>query len=159
MHTFESGIHFSLLVSSLLQLFDSDEDERITREEFTALLRSALGVSDLNMAKLFKEIDADGSGFITFSEWTLPEGGLLQGYVFSLLLFFQCILMLLSFLVSDEFQAFATTHPEYAKLFTTYLELQRYQAIQEATPGDLELAGESRSGDKQEDSTSDKKDD
>lgn len=57
---------------------------------------------------------------------------------------------------SGEFQAFATTHPEYGKLFTTYLELQRYQAIQEATPGDLELSG---SGENQEDSTSDKKDD
>uniref|UniRef100_A0A3P8SMW1 Lysophosphatidylcholine acyltransferase 2 n=1 Tax=Amphiprion percula TaxID=161767 RepID=A0A3P8SMW1_AMPPE len=102
------------------QLFDTDEDEKITREEFTALLRSALGVSDLNMAKLFKEIDADGSG---------------------------------------EFQAFATTHPEYAKLFTTYLELQRYQAIQEARPGELELAGQTSSEEKQEDSTSDKKDD
>ncbi|KAG8001389.1 Lysophosphatidylcholine acyltransferase 2, partial [Nibea albiflora] len=107
------------------KLFDTDEDQRITREEFTALLRSALGVSDLNMAKLFKEIDADSSGFITF----------------------------------NEFQAFATTHPEYAKLFTTYLELQRYQAIQEARPGDLELSGQSSSGDKQEDSASDKKDD
>lgn len=56
----------SSLLSSLFQLFDIDKDERITREEFTALLRSALGVSDLNMAKLFKAIDADGSGFITF---------------------------------------------------------------------------------------------
>uniref|UniRef100_A0A8D3A8T2 Lysophosphatidylcholine acyltransferase 2 n=1 Tax=Scophthalmus maximus TaxID=52904 RepID=A0A8D3A8T2_SCOMX len=102
------------------RLFDTDEDEKITREEFTALLRSALGVSDLNMTKLFKEIDADCSG---------------------------------------EFQAFATSHPEYAKLFTTYLELQRYQAIQEALPGDLELAGQTSSGEKQEDSTSDKKDD
>ncbi|XP_028295891.1 lysophosphatidylcholine acyltransferase 2-like [Gouania willdenowi] len=107
------------------KLFDTDEDEKITREEFTALLRSALGVSDLNMAKLFKEIDADASGFITFS----------------------------------EFQAFATTHPEYAKLFTTYLELQRYQAIQETMPGDLELTGRSSSEENQEDSTSDKKDD
>lgn len=107
------------------RLFDTDEDEKITREEFTALLRSALGVSDLNMVKLFKEIDADGSGFITFS----------------------------------EFQAFAMTHPEYAKLFTTYLELQRYQAIQEARPGDLELSGQSILDDKMEDSTSDKKDD
>uniref|UniRef100_A0A8D0AC26 Lysophosphatidylcholine acyltransferase 2 n=1 Tax=Sander lucioperca TaxID=283035 RepID=A0A8D0AC26_SANLU len=107
------------------QLFDTDEDEKITREEFTALLRSALCVSNLNMAKLFKEIDADGSGFITFT----------------------------------EFQSFATAHPEYAKLFTTYLELQRYQAIQEANPGDLELAGQTSSGEKQEDSTSDKKDD
>ncbi|KAM9765769.1 lysophosphatidylcholine acyltransferase 2 [Menidia menidia] len=107
------------------RLFDTDEDEKITHKEFTALLCSALGVSDLNMAKLFKEIDADGSGFITF----------------------------------NEFQAFATTHPEYAKLFTTYLELQRYQAIQEAGPGDLELAGCVSSGGNSEDSTSDKKDD
>ncbi|CAM9209298.1 unnamed protein product [Lampetra planeri] len=104
------------------RLFDTDEDEKITREEFTALLRSALGVSDLNMTKLFKEIDADCSGFITFS----------------------------------EFQSFATAHPEYAKLFTTYLELQRYQAIKEASPGDLELASPTSS---EEDSTSDKKDD
>ncbi|XP_071387699.1 lysophosphatidylcholine acyltransferase 2 [Centroberyx affinis] len=107
------------------QLFDTDEDERITREEFAALLRSALGVSDLNMTKLFKEIDADGSGFITFA----------------------------------EFQAFASTHPEYAKLFTTYLELQRYQALQEACPDDEEEANHISPGDKQEDSTSDKKDD
>uniref|UniRef100_A0A3Q3JUN3 EF-hand domain-containing protein n=1 Tax=Monopterus albus TaxID=43700 RepID=A0A3Q3JUN3_MONAL len=103
------------------QLFDIDEDGKITREEFTSLLRSALGVSDLNMAKLFKEIDADGSGFITFT--------------------------------------FATTHPEYAKLFTTYLELQRYQAIQEGMPDDLELGGQTSSGEKQEDSSSDKKED
>uniref|UniRef100_A0A3B4BC04 EF-hand domain-containing protein n=1 Tax=Periophthalmus magnuspinnatus TaxID=409849 RepID=A0A3B4BC04_9GOBI len=106
------------------RLFDTDEDEKITHEEFTALLRSALGVSSLNMTKLFKDIDADGSGFITF-----------------------------------EFQAFASTHPEYAKLFTTYLELQRYQAIQEAPPGDLELSSPSISEDKMEDSVSDKKDD
>lgn len=51
------------------------------------------------------------------------------------------------------------THPEYAKLFTTYLELQRYQAIQEARPGDLELTSPTNSGEKQEDSVSDKKDD
>uniref|UniRef100_A0A668AC54 Lysophosphatidylcholine acyltransferase 2 n=1 Tax=Myripristis murdjan TaxID=586833 RepID=A0A668AC54_9TELE len=107
------------------QLFDTDEDERITREEFTALLRSALGVSDLNMAKLFKEIDADGSGFITFA----------------------------------EFQAFAKSHPEYAKLFTTYLELQRYQALQKVGADDVEEANHTSSGDSQEDSTSDKKDD
>lgn len=49
------------------------------------------------------------------------------------------------------------SHPEYAKLFTTYLELQRYQAIQEADPGDLQLSGQSASD--QEDSVSDKKDD
>lgn len=64
----ESDKYLPLCLPTFMQLFDTDEDERITREEFTALLRSALGVSDLNMAKLFKEIDADGSGFITFSE-------------------------------------------------------------------------------------------
>lgn len=58
-----------------------------------------------------------------------------------------------------EFQAFAMTHPEYAKLFTTYLELQRYQAMQEARPGDLELSSQASSGEKQQDSVSDKKDD
>ncbi|MEQ2313895.1 Lysophosphatidylcholine acyltransferase 2 [Ameca splendens] len=107
------------------RLFDTDEDGKITLDEFNALLRSALGVSDLNMAKLFKEIDADSSGFVTF----------------------------------NEFQAYASNHPEYAKLFTTYLELQRYQAIQEAMPGDLELAGQCSSMQTTEDSSSDKKDD
>lgn len=51
------------------------------------------------------------------------------------------------------------THPEYAKLFTTYLEFQRYQAIQEASSSDLELACQNSSWDEQEDSSSDKKDD
>lgn len=68
LHTSVSELYMFLFLCSLMQLFDTDEDEKITREEFTALLRSALGVSDLNMTKLFKEIDADGSGFITFSE-------------------------------------------------------------------------------------------
>ncbi|XP_056135429.1 lysophosphatidylcholine acyltransferase 2 [Lampris incognitus] len=107
------------------QLFDIDEDEKITREEFTALLHSALGVSDLNMTKLFKEIDADCSGFVTF----------------------------------PEFQAFAITHPEYAKLFTTYLELQRYQALQQVGQDDLENANYFGLENTLEDSTSDKKDD
>lgn len=53
------------------QLFDTDKDGKITHEEFTALLRSALGVSDLNMTKLFEEIDADSSGFITFGKFML----------------------------------------------------------------------------------------
>lgn len=58
-----------------------------------------------------------------------------------------------------EFQAFAMSHPEYAKLFTTYLELQRYQALQEAGKDDLELANRIIPEDEGEDSTSDKKDD
>lgn len=53
---------------SLLQLFDIDEDGEVSLDEFNALLRSALGVPDLDMTKLFNEINSDGSGFITFSK-------------------------------------------------------------------------------------------
>lgn len=88
------------------------------------MLRSALGVCDLNVSKLFKEIDTDSSEFITFS----------------------------------EFQAFALNHPEYAKLFTTYLELQRYQALQ-GVESELSSTNHVCSEDNQEESISDKKDD
>lgn len=57
----------------------------------------------------------------------------------------------------DEFRSFALTHPEYAKLFTTYIELQRYQALQGEDP---EHNGTSHASNaSQEDSASDKKDD
>ncbi len=49
-----------------MQLFDIDEDNCITQEEFSGLLRSALGVCDLDVHNLFQEIDADGSGHITY---------------------------------------------------------------------------------------------
>ncbi|XP_067104943.1 lysophosphatidylcholine acyltransferase 2 [Osmerus mordax] len=109
------------------KLFDTDEDQRITRAEFSSLLRSALGVCDLNVSKLFKEIDADCSGYITYA----------------------------------EFQTFALNHPEYAKLFTNYLELQRHQAFQAVDTDNLDQPSANHLilGDNQEDSTSDKKDD
>ncbi|KAM6117831.1 lysophosphatidylcholine acyltransferase 2 isoform 1-T1 [Pterocles gutturalis] len=75
------------------QLFDMDEDGTITEPEFASIIRSALGVPELDVAVLFKEIDADETGKLSY----------------------------------DEFKDFALKHPEYAKLFTTYLELQRYQ--------------------------------
>lgn len=53
------------------QLFDVDEDNSITRDEFASLLRSTLGVCDLNVTKLFSEIDIDGSGHITYGEYTI----------------------------------------------------------------------------------------
>lgn len=59
----------------------------------------------------------------------------------------------------EEFRTFALTHPEYAKLFTTYLELQRYQALQETEPEPSQPANSTCPEDVQEDSTSDKKED
>ena len=64
--------------------------------------------------------------------------------------------------VPAEFQTFALNHPEYAKLFTNYLELQRHQALQ-SVDADADLDPPSTNhlipGNNQEDSTSDKKDD
>uniref|UniRef100_A0AAY4F0A6 EF-hand domain-containing protein n=1 Tax=Denticeps clupeoides TaxID=299321 RepID=A0AAY4F0A6_9TELE len=116
------------VIQMAFKLFDTDEDQSITQEEFSSLLRSALGVSDLNVSSLFREIDTDGSGHITYS----------------------------------EFESFALSHPEYAKLFTTYLELQRYYALQEAELDSICSSCSSedlRSEDNQEGSTSDKKED
>ncbi|XP_061102607.1 lysophosphatidylcholine acyltransferase 2 [Conger conger] len=107
-------------IQMAFQLFDMDDDQRITQEEFSSVLRSSLGVADLDVSKLFSEIDVDKSGFINY----------------------------------EEFKAYADAHPEYGKLFTTYLELQRYQALQEA-----ELTLTSSSNHPHHDSTSDKKED
>ena len=39
-----------------LQLFDVDEDGFITEEEFSTILQASLGVPDLDVSGLFKEI-------------------------------------------------------------------------------------------------------
>ncbi|XP_072403492.1 lysophosphatidylcholine acyltransferase 2 [Chiloscyllium punctatum] len=78
------------------KLFDLDKDGYISEEEFAALLRSSLGVHDLDVSKLFSDIDVEGAGKISY----------------------------------EIFREFALAHPEYAKLFTTYLELQRYKVLQ-----------------------------
>uniref|UniRef100_UPI00398F0966 lysophosphatidylcholine acyltransferase 2 n=1 Tax=Pristiophorus japonicus TaxID=55135 RepID=UPI00398F0966 len=78
------------------KLFDTDGDGNITEEEFSTLLRSGLGVHDLDVSKLFTDIDVTAAGRISY----------------------------------ETFRDFALSHPEYAKLFTTYLELQRYKALQ-----------------------------
>lgn len=116
------------VIQTAFKLFDIDEDNCITQEEFSSLLRSALGVCDLDVHSLFREIDADGSGHITY----------------------------------DEFRSFALNHPEYAKLFTTYIELQRYQGLQgDETDFDSAFSHccTAAYDEYQEDSASDKKDD
>lgn len=113
------------VIQTAFKLFDIDEDNNITLEEFAGLLRSALGVCDLNVSKLFNDIDADGSGHITY----------------------------------DEFRSFALTHPEYAKLFTTYLELQRYQGLQGEESDSFSKCFTYSPDDHEEESNSDKKDD
>uniref|UniRef100_A0A8C8RIA1 Lysophosphatidylcholine acyltransferase 2 n=1 Tax=Pelusios castaneus TaxID=367368 RepID=A0A8C8RIA1_9SAUR len=94
-------------IQMAFKLFDSDEDGSITEEQFSCILRSALGVPDLDVSKLFKEIDADKSEKVTY----------------------------------NEFKDFAFKHPEYAKLFTTYLELQRCQGHTSDEEDDLQTPG------------------
>ncbi|KAM4722055.1 lysophosphatidylcholine acyltransferase 2 [Rhinophrynus dorsalis] len=79
-------------IQMAFKLFDIDEDGSITEDEFSSLLRSSLGVPDLDVSKLFSDMDTDKSGKISY----------------------------------EEFKTFALKHPEYAKLYTTYLEHQRY---------------------------------
>ncbi|XP_077166217.1 lysophosphatidylcholine acyltransferase 2 [Paroedura picta] len=80
-------------IQMAFKLFDLDDDGVITENEFAAVIRSSLGLPDLDVSKLFKEIDEDKTNKLSY----------------------------------DEFKDFALKHPEYAKLFTTYLELQRCQ--------------------------------
>uniref|UniRef100_A0ABM5EV98 Lysophosphatidylcholine acyltransferase 2 n=1 Tax=Pogona vitticeps TaxID=103695 RepID=A0ABM5EV98_9SAUR len=84
-------------IQMAFQLFDVDEDGTITEDEFALIIRSSLGLPDLDVSNLFKEIDVDNSRKLSY----------------------------------EEFKDFALKHPEYAKLFTTYLELQRGQLFTE----------------------------
>ncbi|KAF7244739.1 Lysophosphatidylcholine acyltransferase 2 [Varanus komodoensis] len=85
------------IIQMAFQLFDLDDDGVITEDEFALIIRSSLGLPDLDVSNLFKEIDADNTNKLSY----------------------------------EEFKDFALKHPEYAKLFTTYLELQRCQLFPE----------------------------
>uniref|UniRef100_A0A3Q1MPE0 Lysophosphatidylcholine acyltransferase 2 n=1 Tax=Bos taurus TaxID=9913 RepID=A0A3Q1MPE0_BOVIN len=107
------------------RLFDVDEDGFITEEEFSTILQASLGVPDLDVSGLFKEI-AQGDS-VSY----------------------------------EEFKSFALKHPEYAKIFTTYLDLQTCHVFSlpkevQATPS---VVSNKVSPESHEESTSDKKDD
>lgn len=60
----------------ILQLFDIDEDGSITEDEFAQIIRSSLGLPDLDVSNLFKEIDADHSNKLSYgkeAEWELRK--------------------------------------------------------------------------------------
>uniref|UniRef100_A0A9L0SXX4 Lysophosphatidylcholine acyltransferase 2 n=1 Tax=Equus caballus TaxID=9796 RepID=A0A9L0SXX4_HORSE len=107
------------------RLFDVDEDGHITEEEFSTILQASLGVPDLDVSGLFKEI-AQGDS-VSY----------------------------------EEFKSFALKHPEYAKIFTTYLDLQTSHVFSlpkeaQATPS---FTSNKVSPENREESASDKKDD
>ncbi|XP_077687315.1 lysophosphatidylcholine acyltransferase 2 isoform X1 [Eretmochelys imbricata] len=95
-------------IQMAFKLFDIDDDGSITEEEFACILRSSLGVPDLGVSQLFKEIDTNNSGTVTY----------------------------------NEFKDFAFKHPEYAKLFTTYLDLQRCQLQTSDEEDDYQTPGD-----------------
>ncbi|XP_055477147.1 lysophosphatidylcholine acyltransferase 2 isoform X2 [Psammomys obesus] len=76
------------IIQVAFKLFDVDEDGYITEEEFCTILQASLGVPDLDVSGLFREISQGDS--VSY----------------------------------EEFKSFALKHPEYAKIFTTYLDLQ-----------------------------------
>lgn len=76
------------IIQVAFKLFDVDEDGYITEQEFCTILQASLGVPDLDVSGLFREI-AHGDS-VSY----------------------------------EEFKSFALKHPEYAKIFTTYLDLQ-----------------------------------
>uniref|UniRef100_A0A9L0R471 Lysophosphatidylcholine acyltransferase 2 n=1 Tax=Equus caballus TaxID=9796 RepID=A0A9L0R471_HORSE len=113
------------IIQVAFKLFDVDEDGHITEEEFSTILQASLGVPDLDVSGLFKEI-AQGDS-VSY----------------------------------EEFKSFALKHPEYAKIFTTYLDLQTSHVFSlpkeaQATPS---FTSNKVSPENREESASDKKDD
>uniref|UniRef100_A0A8C0XH70 Lysophosphatidylcholine acyltransferase 2 n=1 Tax=Castor canadensis TaxID=51338 RepID=A0A8C0XH70_CASCN len=111
------------IIQVAFKLFDVDEDGYITEEEFSTILQASLGVPDLDVSGLFKEI---AQGSISY----------------------------------EEFKSFALKHPEYAKVFTTYLDLQTCHVF--SLPDEVQptpIASNKVSPENHEESPSDKKDD
>lgn len=45
-----------------------DEDGTITEDEFASIIQSALGVPELDVSMLFKEIDTDETGKLSYGK-------------------------------------------------------------------------------------------
>ncbi|KAM8799258.1 lysophosphatidylcholine acyltransferase 2 [Eudromia elegans] len=118
------------VLKELFLLFDRNGDGTIDFREYviglSILCNPANTEETIQMA--FKLFDMDDDGTITEDEFAciiqsalgLPELDVSQ-------LFKEIDADETGKLSYDEFKDFALKHPEYAKLFTTYLELQRYQ--------------------------------
>uniref|UniRef100_A0A8C6HUH8 Lysophosphatidylcholine acyltransferase 2 n=1 Tax=Mus spicilegus TaxID=10103 RepID=A0A8C6HUH8_MUSSI len=111
------------IIQVAFKLFDVDEDGYITEEEFCTILQASLGVPDLNVSGLFREIAQRDS--VSY----------------------------------EEFKSFALKHPEYAKIFTTYLDLQTCHvfSLPEEVQTAPSVASNKVSPESQEEGTSDKK--
>lgn len=111
------------IIQVAFKLFDVDEDGYITEEEFCTILQASLGVPDLNVSGLFREIAQRDS--VSY----------------------------------EEFKSFALKHPEYAKIFTTYLDLQTCHVfpLPEEVQTAPSVASNKVSPESQEEGTSDKK--
>ncbi|XP_052584367.1 lysophosphatidylcholine acyltransferase 2 isoform X2 [Peromyscus californicus insignis] len=111
------------IIQVAFKLFDVDEDGYITEEEFCTILQASLGVPDLEVSGLFREI-AQGDS-VSY----------------------------------EEFKSFALKHPEYAKIFTTYLDLQTCHVF--SLPDEVQsarsVASNKVSPENHEEGTSDKK--
>lgn len=49
-------------------MFEAEEDSAITERELALVLKTALGVTHLNVTRLFAAIDVDDTGKITFGK-------------------------------------------------------------------------------------------
>lgn len=71
------GSSFLPLLSRALQLFDLDEDGYISEDEFSTILQASLGVPDLDVSGLFKEI-AQGDS-VSYGEYGVAPDSFYKG--------------------------------------------------------------------------------
>ncbi|KFW92530.1 Lysophosphatidylcholine acyltransferase 2, partial [Phalacrocorax carbo] len=118
------------VLKELFLLFDRNGDGTIDFREYviglSILCNPANTEETIRMA--FKLFDMDEDGTITEDEFaSIIQSALGVPELDVSMLFKEIDADETGKLSYDEFKDFAFKHPEYAKLFTTYLELQRYQ--------------------------------